>query len=153
MQLQRQLFLLSYLKTLSVRQAGVELTTSHMTTRCSINWATGAQWHYFGKWIQISQLLTYWFVYIRVSDKFAFSGWKRMDNLCQVWSISSSKSTSLSVCSKSCLFCCCVTQLHWSQVILITVILVRPPYAPQPYIWGLEKLRSHSKVVSQRWLP
>ena len=40
MQLQRQHFLLSYLKTLSVGAAGVELTTSRNTTRCSTNWAT-----------------------------------------------------------------------------------------------------------------
>ena len=43
MQLQRQHFLLSYFKTLSVGPAGVELTTSGMTTRCSINCATGAR--------------------------------------------------------------------------------------------------------------
>ena len=40
--LQRQHFLLSYLKTLSVDPAGVELTNSLVTTRCSTNWATGA---------------------------------------------------------------------------------------------------------------
>ena len=38
--------------------------------------------------------------------KTSFSGWKWMDNLCQVWSISSSKGTSLSVCSMSSLFYC-----------------------------------------------
>ena len=31
-------------KTLSVGPAGVELTTSRMTARCSTNWATGARW-------------------------------------------------------------------------------------------------------------
>ena len=40
MQLQRQHFLLSYLKTLNVGLAGVELTTTRNTTRCSTNWAT-----------------------------------------------------------------------------------------------------------------
>ena len=41
MSLQRQHFLgLSYLKTLSVGQAGVELTTSCMAAQCSTNWAT-----------------------------------------------------------------------------------------------------------------
>ena len=39
MWLQRQ-HLLSYLKTLSVGPAGVELTTSRVTARCSTNWAT-----------------------------------------------------------------------------------------------------------------
>ena len=38
-------FLLSYLKTLSVGPAGVELTTSYVTARCSTNWATGARWN------------------------------------------------------------------------------------------------------------
>ena len=37
MKLQRQHFLLSYLKTLSVGPAGVELTTSRVTARCSTN--------------------------------------------------------------------------------------------------------------------
>ena len=37
MQLQRHHFLLSYLKTLSVGPAGVELTTSRIAARCSIN--------------------------------------------------------------------------------------------------------------------
>ena len=37
--LQRQHFLLSYFKTLSVGPGGVELATSRMTTRCSTNWA------------------------------------------------------------------------------------------------------------------
>ena len=41
MKLQRQHFLLSYFKTLSDDPAGVELTTSRMTARCSTNWATG----------------------------------------------------------------------------------------------------------------
>ena len=40
MQLQRQHFLLIYLKTLGVGPAGVELTTSRNTTRCSTNGAT-----------------------------------------------------------------------------------------------------------------
>ena len=35
MWLQRQHFLLSYFKTLSVGPAGVELTTSHVTAHCS----------------------------------------------------------------------------------------------------------------------
>ena len=44
MSLQRSHFLLSYFKTLSVGPAGVELTTeSHVTARCSTNWATGAR--------------------------------------------------------------------------------------------------------------
>ena len=38
MQSQRQHFLLSYLKTLSVGPAGIELTTSHMAARCSTNY-------------------------------------------------------------------------------------------------------------------
>ena len=37
MSLQRQHFLLSYLKTLSVGPAGVELTTSRVTARCLTN--------------------------------------------------------------------------------------------------------------------
>ena len=37
MKLQRQHFLLSYFKILSVDPAGVELTTSRMTARCSTN--------------------------------------------------------------------------------------------------------------------
>ena len=41
MQLQRQHFLLSYFKTLSAGPARIKLTASRMTTRCSINWATG----------------------------------------------------------------------------------------------------------------
>ena len=40
MSLQRQHFLLSYLKTLSAGPAGVELSTSRVTARCSTNWAT-----------------------------------------------------------------------------------------------------------------
>ena len=44
MLLQRQHFLLSYFKTLSVGPAGVELATSRVTAWCSTNWATGAQW-------------------------------------------------------------------------------------------------------------
>ena len=43
MWLQRQHFLLSYFKTLSVGPAGVELTTSRMAVRCSTDWATGAR--------------------------------------------------------------------------------------------------------------
>ena len=43
MKLQRQHFLLSYFKTLSDGQAGVELMTSHVTAWCSTNWFTGAQ--------------------------------------------------------------------------------------------------------------
>ena len=39
MSLQRQHFLLSYLKTLSVGPAGFEPTTSRTVVRCSINWA------------------------------------------------------------------------------------------------------------------
>ena len=35
-------FLLNYLQTLNVGPAGVELTTSRVTARCSTNWATGA---------------------------------------------------------------------------------------------------------------
>ena len=55
MQLQRQHFLLSYFKTLSVGPAGVELTTSRMTTRCSINWATGARcWAVCGSMVNFS---------------------------------------------------------------------------------------------------
>ena len=45
MQLQRQHSLLSYFKTLSIGPAGVELTTSRMTTRSSANWAIGAHSH------------------------------------------------------------------------------------------------------------
>ena len=41
MKLQRQHFLLSYLKTLSV--GPVELTTSRVTARCTTKWATGAR--------------------------------------------------------------------------------------------------------------
>ena len=41
--LQRQHFLLSYLKTLSVGPAGVELMTSRMAARCSTNWVTDAR--------------------------------------------------------------------------------------------------------------
>ena len=44
MQLQTHHFLLSYFKTLDVDPAGVELTTSSVTARCSTNWATGEQW-------------------------------------------------------------------------------------------------------------
>ena len=44
MWLQRQHFLFSYLKTLSVGPARVERTISRMTARCSTNWATGARW-------------------------------------------------------------------------------------------------------------
>ena len=44
MELQRQHFLLSYFKTLSVGPAGVELTTSHVTAWCSTHWDTGAWW-------------------------------------------------------------------------------------------------------------
>ena len=55
MQLQRQHFLLSYFKNLSVGPAGVELTTSRMTTRCSINWATGARcWAVCGSMVNFS---------------------------------------------------------------------------------------------------
>ena len=37
-------FILSYFKTLSVGPAGVELTTSRVTARCSTNWANGARY-------------------------------------------------------------------------------------------------------------
>ena len=40
---QRQHFLPSYFKTLTVGPVGVELTTSRMAARCSTNWATGAR--------------------------------------------------------------------------------------------------------------
>ena len=44
MSLQRQHFLLSYFKTLSVGPAGIELTTSRVTARCSSHWATGPRY-------------------------------------------------------------------------------------------------------------
>ena len=40
MKLESYHFLLSYFKTPSDGQAGVELTTSHMAARCSTNWVT-----------------------------------------------------------------------------------------------------------------
>ena len=43
MKLQRQHFLLRYLKTLSVGPVGVELTTSRVTARCTTKWASGAR--------------------------------------------------------------------------------------------------------------
>ena len=43
MLLQRQHFLLTYLKTLSVFPARVEVMTYHMAAQCSSNWATGAR--------------------------------------------------------------------------------------------------------------
>ena len=48
---QRQHFLLSYFKTLSVGPAGVELPTFGMAARCSTNWATGARCHHH--WLQM----------------------------------------------------------------------------------------------------
>ena len=41
---QRQHFLLSNFKTLSVGLAGGNLTTSRVTARCSTHWPTGAPW-------------------------------------------------------------------------------------------------------------
>ena len=37
-----KVLLLTYFKTLSICPAGVELTTSRVTSQCSTNWATGA---------------------------------------------------------------------------------------------------------------